>query len=398
MKKILLLNPYYEPGYRSGGPQQTIQNIVDVYGEQCQFYILTQNHDKGIEIPYEGIEEDVWLTVGKAKVKYLSSSNYNVFHLKKEYRQFDLIYSCGLFEKNSVLILAIHRFCRKQKKNLYIAPMGVFSQAAIRSKSLKKQVFLKLYRSLRMFRNIAWSFTSNLEREDAEYVLGKKAIGNRYVIAEDLPRNVDFAHSKEEVAAYCKKSGELRVVFLSRICPQKNLKFALQILEHLYRGNIFFDIYGTKEDELYWKNCTEQMKGLPGNVTVNDCGELRPECTVPLFRRYDILLLPTKGENYGHVIYEALASGCIPVISDQTPWQDLDKLSCGHVISLQRMEQFQETIQKWIDVGEEEMRQTRRRAVEHAQQKYQKAVQESAYERIFGIDENGSKLCDKTEK
>jgi hypothetical protein len=39
---------------------------------------------------------------------------------------------------------------------------------------------------------------------------------------------------------------------------------------------------------------------------------------------YDLFLFPTLGENYGHVISEALASGCPVVISDQTPWRNLE--------------------------------------------------------------------------
>ena len=33
-----------------------------------------------------------------------------------------------------------------------------------------------------------------------------------------------------------------------------------------------------------------------------------------------------KVKNYGHVIFEALAGGCIPIISDQTPWNDIEKI------------------------------------------------------------------------
>ena len=55
MKKILILVPYYFPGYRSGGPQQTIKNLVDTFADEASFYIYTQNHDLGIKMPYENI-------------------------------------------------------------------------------------------------------------------------------------------------------------------------------------------------------------------------------------------------------------------------------------------------------------------------------------------------------
>lgn len=35
---------------------------------------------------------------------------------------------------------------------------------------------------------------------------------------------------------------------------------------------------------------------------------------VETFSQYDVFLFPTKGENYGHVIFEALAGGCMTSI------------------------------------------------------------------------------------
>lgn len=63
MKKILILTAYYYPGFRSGGPQQSIMNMVEIFGNKCDFYILTHNHDLGIEKPYRNIQSDTWLEV-----------------------------------------------------------------------------------------------------------------------------------------------------------------------------------------------------------------------------------------------------------------------------------------------------------------------------------------------
>ena len=42
----------------------------------------------------------------------------------------------------------------------------------------------------------------------------------------------------------------------------------------------------------------------------------------------------TSGENFGHAIIEALACGCPVIISDQTPWNDLESFGAGWVIPL----------------------------------------------------------------
>jgi glycosyltransferase involved in cell wall biosynthesis len=46
------------------------------------------------------------------------------------------------------------------------------------------------------------------------------------------------------------------------------------------------------------------------------------------------MLLPTRNENFGYVILEALLAGCPVILSDQTPWRDLDEKQAGWVIPL----------------------------------------------------------------
>lgn len=76
MIKILVLIPYYFPGYKSGGPQQTIRNIIDAFGDKAQFYVYTLIHDFGSNNPYEGIKCNKWLKKGNAKVMYVSDQDY----------------------------------------------------------------------------------------------------------------------------------------------------------------------------------------------------------------------------------------------------------------------------------------------------------------------------------
>jgi glycosyltransferase involved in cell wall biosynthesis len=46
------------------------------------------------------------------------------------------------------------------------------------------------------------------------------------------------------------------------------------------------------------------------------------------------MLLPTRNENFGYVILEALLAGCPVILSDQTPWRDLDAKQAGWVVPL----------------------------------------------------------------
>ena len=53
MAKVLFLNPCYYPGFRSGGPQRTVMNIADAFGDKKDIYILTLNRDMGCAESYD---------------------------------------------------------------------------------------------------------------------------------------------------------------------------------------------------------------------------------------------------------------------------------------------------------------------------------------------------------
>jgi glycosyltransferase involved in cell wall biosynthesis len=44
---------------------------------------------------------------------------------------------------------------------------------------------------------------------------------------------------------------------------------------------------------------------------------------------HDFLVLPTLGENFGHAVVEALQAGLPVVVSDKTPWRDLEQVGSG---------------------------------------------------------------------
>jgi hypothetical protein len=54
------------------------------------------------------------------------------------------------------------------------------------------------------------------------------------------------------------------------------------------------------------------------------------------------------------VICEALVSGCPVLISDQTPWRDLEALEVGWDLPLSEPKRFREVLQHCVDMGSEE--------------------------------------------
>lgn len=388
MSKVLFLNPYYYPGFRSGGPQRTVMNIADAFGDTNDIYILTQNRDMGCSESYD-VETHKWIRVGKANVMYLPPKEYNIRFIKKYSRDFEKIYSCGFFCRCTINALLLHKFNPTQK--LYVAPMGVFSEAAIASKALKKYLFLFAFKHCGMFKNVVWSFTSEMELAEAKKVMGDAV--KDYIIAEDLPREVDFTvQFRKKVEQEKHRHEPLKLIFLSRISPKKNLEFCAEVLNQVKGTEVCFDVYGMAENLEYWDKCRRKLEHLPSNVHYCYCGEVNASDVIQIFSKYDVFLFPTKGENFGHVIYEALAAGCVPIISDQTPWQDLEENECGVVVSIGNAEGFSTAIQKFSaykSLGK--LSELAENAIQYARDKRERAIQDSGYLRLFC---NGNELRD----
>ena len=74
----------------------------------------------------------------------------------------------------------------------------------------------------------------------------------------------------------------------------------------------------------------------------------------PTWRRrwqIDLFLLPTRGENFGHAIFDALEVGLPVLISDQTPWRELEQIGAGWSLSLADPDRFAAAIDRMAALG-----------------------------------------------
>jgi glycosyltransferase involved in cell wall biosynthesis len=260
----------------------------------------------------------------------------------------------------------------KIKQPLVIASMGTFSAGAIQLKSAKKKLFFTSCKLLGLFKKVQWSVTSELEAQDVQRHIGKNAVCH---VAEDLPRKPLGQILKQDETAF-------RGIFLSRICAMKNLSYALEVLQQL-KSRVVFDIYGVIEDVSYWEKCQKQIQALPPNVTVTYKGVAEPDKVMEIFSEYDFFLFPTLGENYGHVIFESLAGGCLPIISDQTPWLELTEKGIGWVLSLKDKQSFVGAIEKLSEMPTQQLRVMQHSPNRYAAEKYTQSVQNTGYRKVF---------------
>lgn len=331
--KILIIVAYYLPGYKFGGPVQSIANLVNFLGDEFEFNIITCDRDYMDDRQYDGVAINQWNTVGKARVYYVSNKCWNLINMVRLINSCspDLIYLNSFFNpKFTLKPLIANKLNMFNTKRIIIAPRGEFSRGAVSLKKFKKKLYLLLSRFLGLYDNVVWHASNKYEADDLNNILGN----NRHVcIAPNLSTSTIF---QKDIPIRGKTifNDLFRVVFLSRISPKKNLMFAINVMK-LVKLPIIFDIYGPIDDKGYWQRCVKIIKELPSNIRVHYNGPVTHENVPNVLREYDLFFLPTYGENYGHVITEAMSVGTPVLISDTTPWRNLKTFGVGWDLPLQ---------------------------------------------------------------
>ena len=349
---ILVFCDYYLPGYKAGGPVRSISQLVAALGQEFSFRVVTRDRDLGDDDSYPGIETADLVRVGEAGVIYLPPEAITLAHLRRllQSQEHHLVYLNSLLSPGfTIRTLLLRRLKLIPKVPVILAPRGEVSDGALRLKWFAKRCYLAVGKLFGLFEGLFWHASSNHEAEDI-----RRAFGPRAVIVEAPPMpglETGRAAGGFSPRPY-RQASMLKVVFLSRVSRMKNLDGALRIL-HDVQGNVQFDIYGTCEDRPYWTECEALLAALPPNVVARYKGAVRPGEVKEMLSQYDLLFLPTKGENYGHVIVEALSAGCPVLISDRTPWKELERKRVGWDIPLHHPAAFVDTIERLIRMPSE---------------------------------------------
>ncbi len=348
-KKILVFIDWFLPGYKAGGPIRSVANMVDALHEYFDVYIVTSDRDYLETEAYPGIEKDKWVDFEyKAMVFYFSKDRLNKKNLLILIKNtsFDYAYINGIYSYFfSVLPLIL---LKKTDKKIIIAPRGMLSKQAFSAKQVKKKSYLFIAKLLGLFKGVYFQATVVKEAEDIKNALSNKT---KIIIAPNLPRKL----ITKETINIIKKKGALKLVSIARISAEKNTLFSLEVLVSTdFSGTIEFDLYGSIYNNKYWNECKEIINHLPGNIRVNYKKSIDSNKIYETFMKYHFAFMPSKGENFGHSIFEAFSSGCPVIISDQTPWQNLEHKKIGWDINLQEKKTYQQTIQSCIDMSQDD--------------------------------------------
>jgi glycosyltransferase involved in cell wall biosynthesis len=321
--RVLCFVDYYLPGYKAGGPLRTINNMVSQLGLEFEFLIVTRDRDFLDTVPYANVLIDQWNVVDQVKVFYASPLTFSLRGVLRLLREtpHDILYLNSFFSPvTTIMPLIIRRLGFYGGKPVILAPRGEFSVGALVLKSTRKNIYIALAKVTGVCRQLIWQVSSVFELEDVHRVFNNIEAPNIIVAPDLVPLPKQVVEEVTSSSIVPRLAGPLRVVFLSRISPKKNLDYLLRVCNDV-NVPVQLSIYGPTEDSDYWAHCQSLIEALPAHIIVKYKGEVTHEKVAQIFSTHDLFVFPTRGENFGHVIYEALAVGTAVIVSDQTPWQ-----------------------------------------------------------------------------
>lgn len=360
--KILIYSRYFQPAYKAGGPVRSVSNLIHALSGRFEFFVVTGDRDRNENRSFEGVTLNQWHDMEGFKVIYLNISLTSLWKCARIANEIkpNFVYLNSFFDRVFGFPIFFVGRVWLSNGNIICAPRGELAPGALRFKTFRKQSLIFLGNLLSLYSKIKWHATSTQEQSDIANTL-KLDLSDIISIPNIFIPQKKLIYSGLEVA----RSGRLQICFISRIHPKKNIEYAInRVIEADIPAD--FSIYGPIDDKMYWERCKKIIAKSSAHIRFTYYGAIRKEEVAKAFGEAHLFLFPTYSENFGHVILEALSSGCLVVTSDQVPWLDLQKMGIGYNISLESPEKFVAALRGINLLGVDELKDKKRAAFSYA--------------------------------
>jgi glycosyltransferase involved in cell wall biosynthesis len=307
---VIIIYNYFHPAYKAGGPIQSLVNLVNYLQNELPFKIICENKD--LDGTILDVPADQWTVYRGANVFY-SSRGF------KGYKRFlddrdDVAYVNGLYSIQYNLFPALFF-----KGRTIVSARGMLNAQALGQKRWKKRIYLRLWNLLGLPGKCEYHATTEEESVFIKGILGKKT---KVWMIPNFPNVLPRQNLP------LKSPGSLILCTVALISPMKN---HLLVIEALKKTTIpvVYNIYGPVKDAGYWRQCQALIATLPPNIKVHYHGQLAPAGIAEALSQSHVYIQPSKSENFGHSIFEALSAGLPVITSFNTPWNRLAERNAG---------------------------------------------------------------------
>ena len=365
---VFISIPWFLPAYKAGGPIQSIANLIANFKTDITYKIYTSSRDLDGSL-LNNVEENSWVNFnGYTSVFYATNTNKKSF--QKEIRNVnpDVLFIIGIFSWAFNILPILLPF--KNKKIL--STRGMLHTGALSQKRIKKQLFLQFLKTIRIKEKLTFHATDAEESFNIKNVFG---LNSNVIVASNFGKII----SREKYLF--KEVGFLKMITVALISPMKNYLLILQALKKC-DANVEYTICGPIKDKIYWQQCLTVINEMPANILVNYIGEVNPSLVQNELCKNHIFIMPSKSENFGHSIFEALSAKMPVITSHFTPWSNLEKENAGINVHL-TIESILNAINFFSSTNNEEYLHYSKGAYQYFWDKNLVSAKQNAYKILF---------------
>ncbi len=239
---------------------------------------------------------------------------------------FDVVHVHAVF---SHACLAAASACSRRGVPYIVRPLGTLDPWSLQQKPLRKQVLLHIGVQRMLDQAAAIHYTTHSEKRLAE-----SAVSMRHERGVVIPLGVDDA-----LFEYTRPGHEPPyVLVLGRLHPKKGIEAFVEVFvevsEHFPDWKLLIAGDG---DADYVTSLKTRVANIDTHQRVVFCGWLEGHAKLAALRGAALLALPSRQENFGLVVAEALACGIPVLVSTHVNLADeIDSAHAGWVVPLER--------------------------------------------------------------
>jgi glycosyltransferase involved in cell wall biosynthesis len=313
---------------------------------------------------YTAISELLYsLNTKGISAKIYHNNNDDLFKLQVSYyviKKFDIVHIFGIWSPfvNIVIYLA-----KKLKKKIIVSPIGYLENWSLKQSKIKKMIAWFIYQKKMLERCDYIHATS----EQEFYQIKKLNLKNVKIFL--LPHGkLNIIYSDLKIL---KDNKIKRLLFFSRIHKKKGLLELIEAWNILSPQDWELEIIGPVTSLNYKKKIQKKIINYNLGDKVFFSHPVYDEYSKQLkINNSDALILPSKNENFGFSICEAMFLSRIVICSLETPWKEINNAQVGFCMALNNINDLVFALKKIFKLNSNELLAIGKKAKDYLLPKY----------------------------